>query len=164
MKKLLLIRHAKSSWKQAETADFDRPLNKRGLQDAPMMGKRLAANRAAPDLLLSSPANRAISTAIKLAEALQYSEAKIQIEPKIYEASTKDLLQIIQNLPDTVQDVILVGHNPAISMLSSRLNGGITHDMPTCGVAQLELPITHWAEAGEQGGRMLYFDYPKNTN
>jgi phosphohistidine phosphatase len=100
MKLLLLVRHAKSSWKDRSLADRDRPLNRRGLKDAPRMGKRLAKNYPAPHLVLSSPAVRALSTAKAIAKAIDYPGSHIRVEERLYGADPEEFIQVIRDLDD----------------------------------------------------------------
>jgi len=134
MKRLYLVRHAKSSWKHPEFTDFERTLNKRGKRDAPEMGERLARKGVCPDLMVSSPAMRAISTARVLAEKVGYSLAEICEEEAIYGAHWSGLLGVIQDFPDAMDTVLMVGHNPGFSMLAEYLTATRVDNMPTCGV------------------------------
>ena len=115
MKTLYLLRHAKSSWSFDELSDQERPLNDRGRDDAPVMGQALAKRRICPDLIVSSPAVRAMSTAVLVAREMQYPHEKIAVESGIYGADVDDLLTIIKDLPDTANSVLLVGHIPTIT-------------------------------------------------
>ena len=160
---LTLVRHAKSSWKDPLLDDFDRPLNKRGRQNAPSMGRRLAAAGYRPDLIISSPARRARETAQLIAEELAVAEeAPILYEPGIYGANETELLGIIRNFDDSCYEVALVGHNPGLTELASLLAACRIENIVTCGVVRLELDLPAWRQARAQCGRMLFYDYPKN--
>ncbi len=102
MKKLTLVRHAKSSWKYPNLDDLDRPLNKRGRRDAPMMGKRLAKDKALPDLMISSPAKRAWKTAKIIAREVGYQKANIEKNIALYEAGVSELIQVIQKIDEQI--------------------------------------------------------------
>src|SRR5690606_16808146 len=115
MKTLYVIRHAKSSWENPLLADIDRPLNDRGKRDAPRMGKRLQERAVVPNLMLSSPAKRALSTCKRIAEILGYGVDKIKTERKLYHADEDDLLNIIKGLNDKCQVVMIFGHNPGLT-------------------------------------------------
>ena len=119
MKKLYLIRHAKSSWKNLSLDDFERPLNKRGKCDAPFMGELLRAKNILPDLILASSALRAKSTAEIIAKKLKASK-KIVFDADIYEASSSTLESIISSIDDKYNTLFLVGHNPGLNMLSDK--------------------------------------------
>ena len=160
MKTLLVIRHAKSSWDHAGLKDIDRPLNERGLRDAPLMAARTA--KAFPDMqrLVSSPAVRALSTARYFQAAWKPGQADLLVDPDIYEAGTDTLLGVIRSFPDWIHTVALFGHNPGFSQLVTHL-GGTSIDMPTCCVAQLELEMADWKLADPQLSRLVNVDYPK---
>jgi phosphohistidine phosphatase len=144
---LLLVRHAKATKGDAGVHDRDRPLDDRGRRDAPKMGQRLAEREARPDLILASPALRALETAQLLAGALGYRAADIQVDERLYASTPVTMLSIIQGLDDTLKRVMLVGHNPEMSELAHRFSGEIG-DMPTCSVAEFEFASTTWAEVG----------------
>lgn len=162
MRLLTLIRHAKSSWDYPGLTDFERPLNDRGRRDAPRMAQRLGRSCKPPLLLLSSPATRAVTTARLFAETLAVDFASLQIEPRIYEASRKALLELIADLPDRHHQVLLFGHNPGLSELAHTLADCPFDDMPTCGVVQLQLDISHWAKVGPGSGKLLHYWFPKD--
>lgn len=161
MKYLFLNRHAKSDWGEPGLTDFERPLNHRGLHDAPMMGKRLAERGEKIDLIVSSPANRAISTAKFIAKQIQYPEESIQQEPRIYEARVNDLLKIVNHLDNKYDTVILFGHNPGFTDFADYLTGAGILNIPTCGICKITFNIDDWAEASAHAGSMDYFDFPK---
>src|SRR5262245_33050308 len=135
MKTLLLIRHAKSSWDDTALPDKDRPLSDRGRRDAPKMGERLAKRDVKPDLILSSPAMRALQTAEIFAKKLDYRRKDIVVDDQLYAVGADGLLDVIHNLGGKLDRVILFGHNPALTELAHRLSTKITH-MPTCAVAE----------------------------
>lgn len=164
VKRLTLIRHAKSSWDLPELSDFDRPLNKRGKRNAPEMGQRLADQQVHPDLLVTSPARRALDTALVIAEAIGYPSEAIQREPRIYEASVAQLLQVIEELPADCRHAFLFGHNPGLTELANALTAGGIDNIPTCGVVDCELDISDWSVVGAGCGRLLEFDYPKKRS
>jgi phosphohistidine phosphatase len=159
MKTLLLMRHAKSSWDNPAWRDFDRPLNGRGLKAAPLVGRYLRAQGLQPDIIVSSPANRAQHTAQLVKEAARFA-APIRYEAGIYEASVKDLFNVIYALEETAQTALLVGHNPGFSNLLSSLSG-VYEQMPTAAAACLELNIAAWPEARAGGGRLAWLVKPR---
>ncbi|WP_455384947.1 SixA phosphatase family protein [Acidihalobacter prosperus] len=162
MKTLTLLRHAKSSWKHPELGDFDRPLNKRGLHDAPAMGKRLARRESRPDRCVSSPAVRATSTAVAIAEALSYPIDAIAWEPRIYEATSATLLDVVRQQPDSSEHILLVGHNPGLTDFANALTGDDLDNLPTAAAYTLTLPIEHWRDAAFGSGTRSAYEYPKN--
>ena len=148
MKALFLIRHAKSSWDDTALPDKDRPLNDRGKRDAPKMGKRLARRDVKPDLILSSPAMRALTTAEIIAKKLDYKRKDIVVDDRLYAGEADDLLNVIHKLGDKRERVILVGHNPELTDLAHRLSSEITH-MPTCAVAAFTFDAKSWSNIGK---------------
>ena len=164
MKQLTLIRHGKSDWHSSADSDFDRPLNGRGKKAAATMGERLAIASHHPDLLVSSPAKRARSTARRIAKQLDYPEAQILYREDIYEADLETLIELIQNLAGEAAAVIMVGHNPGFSELSQWFSSAAPDWLPTCGQVVLELPIDNWAQAAENCATLLNYDYPKKPH
>src|SRR6478735_7572769 len=104
MKQLIIVRHAKSSWDNPLLADFDRPLNKRGETDAPRMGKRIKERKIIPDLVISSPAERALSTCKVFCNAFQFPVERIQIEKKLYHASEEQIISVLKTVKDHPND------------------------------------------------------------
>ncbi len=143
MKQLWLVRHAKSDWGHASLKDFDRPLNARGLRDAPAMGRWLAQQGVSPELLLSSPAKRARQTAELVSQGLGYPAGRIQFEQGIYEAQPETLLDVIQQVPMGIEALMLVGHNPGISLLCHMLGADID-SMSTCTVVAMGFDSPDW--------------------
>lgn len=159
MKQLLLFRHAKSSWDDKKLADFDRPLNERGLATAPFIGELLAQREMLPDEIVSSPAKRAIQTATLFKES-SGSEASIRLEERIYEASPHSLLQIAMELNDEHGRVMFVGHNPGIEGFIGFLTGSL-EPMPTAAVAMINLNVEHWNEVNFGCGKVVEVIRPK---
>jgi phosphohistidine phosphatase len=162
MKTLFLIRHAKSSWDDTALPDKDRPLNDRGKRDAPKMGKRLAWRDVKPDLILSSPAMRALTTAEIIAKKLDYKRKDIVVDDRLYAGEADDLLNVIHKLGDKRERVILVGHNPELTELAHRLSSEITH-MPTCAVAAFTFDAKSWSNIGKAKPVKVALDYPKKS-
>ena len=164
MKTLYLLRHDNSSWSFDELSDQERPLNDRGRDDAPLMGQALAKRRICPDLVVSSPAVRAMSTAVLVAREMQYAHDKIVVEPGIYGADADDLLAIIHNLPDAAGTVLLVGHNPTITETANELSPSAINEMPTAAVVCLHFDCDKWAEVSKANAEFYFYDYPRNVN
>jgi phosphohistidine phosphatase len=152
MKTLYILRHAKSSWDNPLLADFERPLNKRGLDAAPFMGEIIYKNRFKPELLLSSPAKRAKQTAVLVRE-VGAIEPEIRFDERIYEASPQTLVQIISELGEQADSLLLVGHNPGLEGLIRFLTGE-THPMPTATLAVIDLNIENWADVAAECGTL----------
>lgn len=142
MKTLLILRHAKSSWKYPEFSDYDRPLNARGKRDAPRMGNFLRKQGVIPDRILTSSAKRARKTARKVAKACGYT-GKVKKLDAFYDSVSGVYIETLQALPDKYQCVMVVGHNPTMEGLVSALAGEFRR-MPTAALAHIELPIQHW--------------------
>lgn len=144
MKTLLILRHAKSSWDEAHLADIQRPLNKRGRRDAPRIGVLLKDEDILPELILTSPAVRAVRTAEAVAETSGY-EGEIKEVESFYLGDTEDYLEALQVLPDIYNRVMVVGHNPGLENLLAALTGE-EEPLPTAALAQVELPIRRWQD------------------
>lgn len=162
MKTLYLMRHAKSSWDFIDLSDHDRPLNNRGRKDAPAMGRELAAREVSVDLIMSSSAVRALSTATLVAKELEYDVDKIAIEEDIYKSDKKGLQAIIQNIPNQFDQVMLLGHNPTLTELVNLLSPELIPDIPTAGVVALRFACATWREISKDNATFLFFDFPKN--
>jgi phosphohistidine phosphatase len=163
MKTLYLMRHAKSSWSFDDLSDRERPLNDRGRDDAPRMGQALVKRAIHLDLLVSSPAVRALSTAVLVARELSYPHDKIKVESSIYEADLDTLLAVVHELPDEASSVLLTGHNPTITDVANYLSPSpLSGEMPTAGVLCLHFQTEHWAEAKQANAEFYFFDSPKN--
>jgi phosphohistidine phosphatase len=163
MKTLYIVRHAKSSWADMSLSDFDRPLNERGERDAPRMGKRLKEKRVVPDLMLSSPAKRALATCRKISTVLGYAEEKIVTDKKLYHADEDTLLSVIRLTNDKHDVVLLFGHNPGLTDFANELATTNIDNIPTCGIVACKFQIDSWKEVDWGKGQLLFFDFPKNT-
>ena len=158
---LTLVRHAKSSWGDPGMRDIDRPLNKRGMRDAPRMAEWLSKQIARPDLILSSPAQRARMTAEVMARAFAIPEGLIRYEDDIYYRGTTSWLDLIRSLGDAERSVLLVGHNPTVSDVGTHLLGVGYLGFATCAVCALAMPSESWALAGSQPAELLFTQAPK---
>jgi len=164
MKTLYLLRHAKSSWSFDELSDQERPLNDRGRDDAPAMGQALAKRRICPDLIISSPAVRALSTAVLVAREMQYPHDKIVVEPGIYGTDVDGLVDIIHGLPDSADSVLLVGHNPTITETANALSPTSFNEMPTAAVVCLRFSCSTWEDVSKPNAEFYFYDYPRNVS
>lgn len=160
MKTLFILRHAKSSWENAELADFDRTLNPEGLEEAAFIGGLIGENQIQPDLILSSPAKRARQTA-DLVKEIARLKVEIQFEEKIYEASPLTLLHIVSGLEDKNETILLVGHNPGLENLIKLLTGE-AQPLPTAGLAKINLQIETWSRTAANSGQREWFVSPKD--
>jgi phosphohistidine phosphatase len=159
--RLLICRHAKSSWQDASLNDFDRPLNKRGERDAPEMGRRLARHGVRPDLIMTSPASRAFLTALHYARQLGIPLEEIRRNPAQYAASVPELIRLIRSVDSGVGTLMLVGHNPESTELANALGGLSIDNIPTSGIVALTFAQCGWADLTADSGTLLFFDYPK---
>jgi len=141
MKTLVIIRHAKSSWDNRELSDHDRPLNRRGLRDAPVMGARLTEWGPPVDRVISSSAVRALTTAELITQEMGLPWDEIVIDEALYHASEEDLLEIIQEQEDYLDGLMMFGHNPGMTCLVNDLSELDLDNLPTCGVVTLQFDI-----------------------
>lgn len=159
MKTLLLIRHAKATH-EGGFIDFERPLTSRGVEDAGFMAEKIKAKQIIPELLIASPALRTLATADIFSQHLPIT--KPQTDKSIYDASDTTLLRVINNFPDDVDFIGLVGHNPGISQILYYLTGKV-QDMATSGVALIEFDIDSWAEVSGGTGKLVNYSSPKSA-
>ncbi|MDX6694131.1 MAG: phosphohistidine phosphatase [Blastocatellia bacterium] len=159
MKTLFLLRHAKSSWGNASLPDFERPLNERGQQAAPLIGKAMRRRQLNPQLILCSPAQRARETIALVREAAALT-AELRFDRRIYEASLQTLLAIVAQLDESADAALLVGHNPGFEELLAALTGAAER-MPTAALAHITLNIERWTDAREQSGALVQLLKPK---
>lgn len=160
---LYLVRHAKSSWKDASLSDMDRPLNKRGRRNSPVMGKRLLEQGHKPDLMISSPANRAMSTARNIAWELGIDDAEIVSDENLYFSGAEGMQSVLVSVDDSHRKVMLIGHNPAMTFLMNRLGDTDIFNMPTCAIAIIGFEMASWADLYSTAGVLLGYDYPKGS-
>jgi len=166
MKILYLVRHAKSSWDTPGVKDIDRPLNNRGLRDAPLMAGIIAGLLAkqgdSVGLIMTSPAKRAAATARHFAGALGTPPAKIHEAKGIYNAGPDALHDVVFGLDDKFSSAMLVGHNPGMTQFAALLSPTpITH-MPTCSIVALRFPVESWRMVRPGTGTLMFFERPKN--
>ena len=160
MKTLLILRHAKSSWNNANLSDHDRPLNERGKLDAPRVGEILKEHHLIPDLIITSTAEGALATAEAAAIHSDYA-SEIKIERRFYHAPPSTYLAVLRELGDGPDRVMVVGHNPGLEDLVSHLTGE-SEFMPTAALAQVELSITRWSSLNETTqGKLAFLWRPK---
>jgi phosphohistidine phosphatase len=162
-KRLTLVRHAKSDWSLPGQEDWDRVLNKRGQQDAPEMARRLRSRKLKPDLILASPAVRALTTASIMARELKVPAEHIAQDERLYLADPKTLVEVVRDLGGDATHVMVFGHNPGITECANRLSAGEKIDnMPTCAVFTACFRIDDWSRLDWGSGLEAEFDYPRN--
>ena len=162
MKILYFIRHAKSSWAQPDLRDFDRPLNKRGLRDAPFMAEKMKSFGMQPNAILTSPANRARTTAGYFAETYGIT-GNAWIEDKdLYHAYSDTILEVVRAQSNEWQTLLVFGHNPGFTSLANQFRGGKNIDnVPTCGIFKIESEAAQWVDLKTKNSRLTEFHYPK---
>ena len=162
MKRLGLLRHAKSSWDNHDLSDLDRPLNKRGLRDAPRMGALLREREVSPQRIICSTALRARTTAELAAGQLGFDLRAIRFTDDLYHAGAGRMLDVLTELGEGADDVIMVGHNPGITSLANYIATD-THidNLPTAGFFYAEADISEWRDLQRNPGKLLFFASPK---
>ncbi len=161
-KTLLIMRHAKSDWDNSKLSDHERPLNKRGKQDAPHMGKLLKKEELTPDLIITSTAERALATAELVALACDY-DGELVTTNSFYHADPATYLEVLQGVDDQYKRVMIVGHNPGMEELLADLTGQAEH-FTTANIAHVELPINSWSQLNEDTtGKPLNLWRPKEV-
>lgn len=163
MKRLTLLRHAKSSWGQPDLDDQERPLNQRGLRDTPIMGRRLLTYGVRPSLIITSPATRARQTTKLLAREIGYPVEFLQTEHSLYMAAAERILEVIELQEDPFSDIVLCAHNPGITELANQLGGQSIDNVPTCGMVIIEADTDTWSEIADSARMIIAFDYPKKS-
>ncbi len=161
MKTFYLTRHAKSSWSDSSLRDFDRPLNGRGRRDAPFMASLMKGKGIVPDRIISSPANRAITTAGHFAEALGIDEADIERKQGIYEAYPETLHEIVTSINDDLNTVFLFGHNPGFTAYANRYAAEYIPNMPTCSIVCVSSTADSWSKIDPSNSKVTEFFFPK---
>lgn len=163
MRTLYLIRHAKSSWDNPTLRDFQRPLNDRGLAVAPKMANILLKEKEIPDLLVTSPARRALDTARFFAVVNGFTDDQLHREEEIYEASPVALLRVISRLPESAGRVFLFGHNPTFTDVANLFAAQPIDNIPTCGIVRIDTTAAYWSEMYEGNARVVKTWFPKDV-
>lgn len=164
MKKLWIVRHAKSSWSDFALPDHDRPLNSRGNRDAPFMSKHVAENYPTPTHLVSSTAKRAQATCKAFRKALDLDKDAVERTSDLYHASLSDCLAVIQRISDEVEIAAIFGHNPTFTYLVEELTGDGPSNLPTCGCVLVTSQSDSWSSFGDSECHIEVFLYPKQFN
>jgi phosphohistidine phosphatase len=162
MKKLLLLRHAKSSWKDMSLIDYDRPLKKRGIKDTPEMARRMLKHQVIPELIISSGAKRALSTSSILLDKLKVDSNNFQVDDDLYHISGYSLIEYTRNLPNDYDVILLVSHNPGLNDFVNRMFSSFTENIPTCGLVGINYNTDSWYKITKANASLGFFDYPKN--
>ena len=160
-RRLYIIRHGKSSWDHAGLEDIDRPLANRGIRNAGEMAERLQADNLVPQLILSSPASRALNTALIMSKSWGIGPASLQIHDLLYMAYTSDIEQVVAGAPAEITDLAIFGHNPSFTVYANSFLELPLDNLPTAGVVIVTLESDDWGGIGRKHVKETYVDYPK---
>jgi phosphohistidine phosphatase len=163
MKTLTIVRHAKSSWKDASLPDHDRPLNERGERDAPIMATRIQQAGIRPSLILSSPAVRAWTTAKVIAREISYPIEFLQREERLFHAGVARIIDVLAQQDVGFNSIMMVGHNPGFTDFANYLVPDLTHNIPTCGIVSVTVDSDDWNLNTNKNAELITYDYPKKT-
>jgi len=141
--------------------DFERPLNKRGKRDAPLMGKLLAERGISPEIIISSPAKRALKSAKIIAEEIEYPQEDIITQAALYGASVAELLEIVGDIDERYHEVMLFGHNPGMTDFVNYLSDFDLDNLPTSGIVGIDFDEQAWHTISRHSGELVFFEYPK---
>ncbi len=160
-RKLYIIRHGKSSWDNEGLNDIDRPLNERGIRSAELMAKRLMGKGLVPELIYSSPANRALSTALIMKRIWGLDPSVLHIHDALYLAYVSEIGEVVERAPEKMASLAIFGHNPAFTLYANQFLDKPLENLPTAGVVVLSLESESWRKIGRKHVRDSYVDIPK---
>jgi len=160
-RRLYIIRHGKSSWDQEGLDDIDRPLAERGTRNAGEMAERLMHEAMIPQLILSSPASRALNTALIMSKIWRLGPENMQIHDELYMAYTSEIEQVVSTAPDEVTNLAIFGHNPSFTIYANLFLEAPLDNLPTAGVVVVTLESDKWSRIGRRHVKETYVDYPK---
>ena len=163
-RKLFIIRHGKSSWDHQGLDDIDRPLAERGILNAEEMAKRLAQKGLIPELLISSPASRALNTALIMARFWMLKPSALQIHEPLYDAYISNIEKVVSGTPSKVQSVAIFGHNPSWTAYANEFLSSPLDNLPTAGVVVVTLESDKWNRIGRHQVKAIHVDYPKKKS
>lgn len=158
-----MVRHAKSNWDYPHLRDIERPLNDKGLKDAPGMAKFFANLGNHPDVLISSPAVRALTTALFFKIEMELEGEEIWVRDEIYEGAANTMMRLVRMLPENIKTPMLFGHNPGFTMFANHFPGGDFMNVPTCGIVHIQAELNHWGEFSPQTARVVAHYFPKKV-
>jgi phosphohistidine phosphatase len=163
-KQLIIVRHGKSSWKYESIADIDRHLKEKGIHDVYDMAGRLKDQDVFPDVILSSPASRALHTALIFSRTLDYPVNRIHLKEIFYNGSDQDVLEVIRTVPDDADTIMIFGHNPTFTDLANHFLPEELDKLPTAGMAVIEFNTDRWEEIEPDTVSQTWVDYPKKKS
>lgn len=155
------VRHAKSNWDHPGLDDFDRPLDQRGLHDAPMMARKMKELHLVPDFIITSGANRAKSTAEFFKKEFDITADRFVVNNRLYEASAETVYAVLREAPDSARFIYLFGHNPTLTWVANSISGVHIDNVPTCGVVHIQAILSHWSKFNPAHAGFIGFHYPK---
>ncbi|WP_235296073.1 SixA phosphatase family protein [Portibacter marinus] len=161
MKKIIFIRHAKSSWNSGASTDFDRPLNDRGRRDAPIMANKLKDIIPEVDGIIKSPSRRTNQTAEFFIDAFGLNEQQVISERALYHSSLSTIMDHVQSLPAEWNTVLLFAHNPGMTYIAEYFGMYDVENVPTCGMTLVESNVKDWAALNNENSKIIAFEYPK---
>lgn len=164
MKRLLMVRHAKSDWGNLSLKDFDRPLNKRGKENAPEMGKRLRNRHYYVDLIVSSTAKRAKGTSKRIAKEISYNDDEIKWVDDLYHSNKEQIKEVIYSIKDKHDSIMVVCHNTGITDFVNSFAGYITDNLPTCGMVAFQFDTDSWNKIDSAPAKLIFYDYPRSRD
>ena len=163
-KQLIIVRHGKSSWKYESIADIDRHLKEKGIHDVYEMAGRLKDQDIEPEVIISSPATRALHTALIFARTLNHPVNKIHLKDIFYHGNDQDVLEIIRTVPDDADSIMIFGHNPTFTDLANHFLPEELDKLPTAGMAVIEFNTDSWQEIDPGSVSQTWVDYPKSKS
>lgn len=162
MKQLILVRHAKTEVLRYDISDYERKLVEKGISSAQLLANKLFLKGIIPDLIISSPARRAMETSLLFANALQYPTELIEQIDDLYDGfTTHEFLELLDRLGENNEIIMVVGHNPTIEYLAFNLTEEFYHNVPTCAVIGINFKISKWSEIEVRTGKLAFYEYPK---
>lgn len=162
IKELFIVRHAKSSWELNDVSDIDRPLKHRGIRNAYEMARRLKIDRKVPQAFISSPANRALHTAIIFLTVFEVPYKKLSVDARLYTQGLKSIIDLIKSQPNELKKIMIFGHNPDFTELARNFAKNPIFELPTCGVAKFDFKCDAWSDISKEKIVAELFDFPKN--
>lgn len=161
MKRLYIVRHAKSSWKFPDLSDIERPLNSRGRRDAPIMAAYFAGLVQCPEVFIASPSRRTYDTAKEFVRAFEKEPTEIELTEHLYHASSQGLKSIIPNISDECSSAVLFGHNPGVTDFVNEVCQQEIYNIPTSGLVGISLDIESWKDIRSTTGKLDFYHFPK---
>ena len=158
---LFIVRHAKSSWDLEGVSDIDRPLKLRGIRAAYDMARRIKIDRKIPDLLITSPANRAMHTAVIFQRVFEKKFRQFKIDERLYGTGIGVIKKVIAEQPDEVKRLMIFGHNPDFSDLATMMSGNSFIELPTCGICRIDMEMETWKDYSNCVIKETHVDFPK---